>query len=172
MMVAIHLTPTRRVAPSPWRSGGSMTVAIPSEPGSMMLAIGTDASLNCVGYYLTRFIEPEDSLAQGLLPSRIVTVSDCLTDLLPDVWTFAWTKCPDDARANSASRMGVSIADLPSLSVELDGLVEQGRLGFPTFRLHGLIRKALELSRALPVVTERTPFWLVWAFLGRTWTSC
>jgi len=32
--------PTLQVAPWPWRSGGSMRLAIASEPGSIRLAIG------------------------------------------------------------------------------------------------------------------------------------
>lgn len=44
------------------------------------------------GYFLARRASTRPGLGSGLLPTNFVTLSDCLTTLVPSAWTLSWAQ--------------------------------------------------------------------------------
>jgi len=81
----------------------------------------------------------------GLVPERVVTLSTCLAPLCPDVWAYAWTKEPSEARAREQARFGLSEEAAGALTTWCDGAFQRGELGYPCVLLSRIV--ALDLWR-------------------------
>jgi hypothetical protein len=88
-------------------------------------------SLVSVGYYVPRLVAPSSMLSQGLLPSEILTLTSCLTDLFPDSWAVEWVRCSYDDRAATAARFGMPSSGVQALVRSVTELHDTGDIGWP-----------------------------------------
>jgi hypothetical protein len=68
----------------------------------------------CGGYFLTRSISRPPDVSE-LMPDRVVTLSECFTDIAPDTWADADYRYDDEERVQSALKFGISAPAVPAL---------------------------------------------------------
>jgi hypothetical protein len=64
------------------------------------------------GYVVTRTFARPPYVSADLLPDAMVSMSDCLADFVPDVWTLEWTKTSESDRVQKAGAFGLSPVEL------------------------------------------------------------
>jgi hypothetical protein len=67
------------------------------------------------GFYVTRTISRPAGLGDVLLPERLISLSSCLTEFLPDLWALDWTSCSTDEQIAAVKKLGLPEALLPTL---------------------------------------------------------
>ena len=82
------------------------------------------------GFYVTRFLEKPAGLDE-MLPDRLLTLSSCLTEFLPDDWAFAWASATDSDAAAALGKLGLSPDLLPTIRELVDAAFASGDLGWP-----------------------------------------
>lgn len=60
------------------------------------------------GYVLTHTFERPDPMSAALLPDRLLSISECLSDFAPGIWALDWTKTKESDRIRIASDFGLS----------------------------------------------------------------
>jgi hypothetical protein len=83
------------------------------------------------GFYVTRTIPRPPGLGDVLLPERLITLSSCLTEFLPDLWALDWTSCSTDERIAAVRKLGVSEELLPTLLASATDAFNRDDLGWP-----------------------------------------
>jgi hypothetical protein len=83
------------------------------------------------GFYLTRLVSRPECMSADLLPERILTVSDCITDLVPSVWAVSWATVTQAQRIDEASRVGIPESLVPEVVSWTTRALEAGRFGWP-----------------------------------------
>jgi hypothetical protein len=127
-------------------------------------------SLVSVGYYAPRLVAPPDGLSKGLLPSLLLTLTSCLTDLFPDSWALEWVRCSDDDRTATAARFGVPASEVQALVRTVTELYDTENLGWPNvwYNLEAarrLIRETFSKSSDIVLVGAGIPSDFVAALL-------
>jgi hypothetical protein len=89
------------------------------------------ANLISGGFYVTRAISRPRWLGDTLLSERLVTISSCLTEFLPDLWAFDWTPFSDDERIAEVKKLGLPEEFLPVLRRSATDALNRGDLGWP-----------------------------------------
>jgi hypothetical protein len=103
------------------------------------------------GFYVTRAISRPAGLGD-LLPERLMTLSACLTEFLPDVWALDWTSCSTDERIAAVKRLGLPEELLPTVQASATDSFNRGDLGWPcVWQSASAARAALALVKAAPV---------------------
>ena len=82
------------------------------------------------GYYLVRPTSRAEHMNAVLLPKRILTVSDCIADLAPDLWATDRSKIALESRLESASKFGIDEAGLADIIQWTTAALENGTLGW------------------------------------------
>ena len=82
------------------------------------------------GFYVTRFLEKPAGL-DDILPDRLLTLSSCLTEFLPDAWAFRWASDPDSEAVAALGKLGLSPDLLPIIRELVDSASASGELGWP-----------------------------------------
>jgi hypothetical protein len=94
------------------------------------------------GYFVIRRADRPKHLSP-LVPETFVTLSSCLTDVVPDLWTVDWENYSQEERAEEAAKFGIPSSAVPHL-VEWVTPRVQFPFGFPrledALRFHGLFR--------------------------------
>lgn len=129
-------------------------------------------SLVSVGYYAPQLVEPPSGLSQQLLPSQILTLTSCLTELFPDSWAIEWVRCSDDDRAARAARFGVPASDVQALVRTVTELHDTEDIGWPNVwnkleAARRLIGEALSNPSDIVLVGAGIPADFVEEFLSR-----
>lgn len=70
-----------------------------AEPGASALIAG--------GYYVTRPVERPPYVSAELMPPRILSVSDCLSTMVPDTWALSWVKNTESERLQELRAAGL-----------------------------------------------------------------
>jgi hypothetical protein len=127
-------------------------------------------SLVSVGYYAPRLVTPPDGLSQGLLPSKLLTLTSCLTDLFADSWALEWVRCSDDDRTAIAARFGVPASAVQALVRTVTEPHDTASLGWPNVwydleAARRLIRATCSKSSDIVLVGAGIPADFVAAFL-------
>jgi hypothetical protein len=91
----------------------------------------TTSNLIAGGCYVARILERPSGLGDDSLPERVLTVSECLTELFPGPWAIEWTRYADAERVASAAKLGISASQLPALVRRMTDLFESGSLASP-----------------------------------------
>ena len=60
------------------------------------------------GFYVTRFVERPAYVAQDMLPSRILSMSSCISPFVPDTWAIEWACDKQEERLEKAEKFGLS----------------------------------------------------------------
>jgi len=69
--------------------------------------------LSIGGYFLTRPIVRPDYVSADLMPVEFLSMSGCLAQFAPDVWSLAWASVDDNERSRNASEIGMQPSVLP-----------------------------------------------------------
>jgi len=85
----------------------------------------------CGGYFLTADVERPKYVSADLLPPRVISLSDCICDFVPDSWAVAWAAMPAKDRAIEAKKHGIGAADLPSVTSWTTERMNSGQMGWP-----------------------------------------
>lgn len=85
----------------------------------------------CGGYFLTAAVERPAYVSSDLLPSRLLSLSDCICDFVPDLWAVEWTEVSPEDRAAEAQKRGITTAKLPELIGWTTQQINSGSLGWP-----------------------------------------
>ena len=65
------------------------------------------------GIYVVQLLARPQGLGEGLLPERILTLSECLTELFPNTWALDWVSCEEAERLVSAAKLGIGAEPVP-----------------------------------------------------------
>lgn len=82
------------------------------------------------GFYVTRILQKPDGLGE-LLPDRLLTLSACLTEFVPDSWAFDWASHTRAARVAALEKLGLPADLLARISQSADAAFAAGELGWP-----------------------------------------
>ncbi len=100
------------------------------------------------GFYVTRTISTPAGLGDVLLPTRLITLSSCLTEFLPDHWALDWTSCSTDERIAAVKKLGVPEELLPILKTAASDAFNVGDLGWPcVWQSASAARAAIDLVK-------------------------
>ncbi len=106
------------------------------------------------GYFVTRSTERPEQMAADLLPARLLSLSGCICDFIPDVWAIEWTNVEPQDRVAEASKFNVSSSKLQRIVDWTTERLNVGAFGWPCvfFSVHdarefsGQFLKTLDLS--------------------------
>ena len=80
------------------------------------------------GYFVLADGKPSQSAA-GILPARIVTVSNCIADIYPGYWALPWIEAPSDEQ-RQAHELPFDAATFADIRSWVARALEQGDLGW------------------------------------------
>lgn len=60
------------------------------------------------GFYVSRFVERPTYVSHDLLPSKILSMSSCISPFLPDTWAIEWACDKPEDRLEKAKQFGLS----------------------------------------------------------------
>ena len=83
------------------------------------------------GYFLTRAVERPPYVAASLLPSRILSISECICQFVPDSWAIEWMNVEAQARAAEATERGLSPAVQSEVISWTTQKLADGDFGYP-----------------------------------------
>ena len=94
------------------------------------------------GYYLIKPANRAECMSASLLPSRILSASSCIVDMIPDSWAVEWANYSSDERQKAAISFGITQEQLPTVVEWVTGHLAANQIGWPdTFF-------SIELARA------------------------
>ena len=113
------------------------------------------------GFYVTRLLQKPDGLGD-LLPDRLLTLSACLTQFLPDSWAFDWASDSDAERRTALGALGLAVELLPVIADAVNAALSAGDLGWPNVwhsarAAQKLLDKLSLASRDLMVIELAVP---------------
>jgi hypothetical protein len=85
----------------------------------------------CGGYFLTRAVERPAYVSSDLLPPRILSLSHCICDFVPDLWAIEWVDYSPADRAAEAEKWGIQAADLSQVIEWITEQIDAGEFGWP-----------------------------------------
>lgn len=68
------------------------------------------------GYYLARRLLTPTCMSLDLLPSHILSASECISDFFPDCWAIEWASETAEERIAHASHFGIAPGALPDVT--------------------------------------------------------
>lgn len=66
------------------------------------------ADYNSGGYYISKYVERPSYSSADLLPEKILSLSGCICEFVPDTWTLSWTGDLDEDRQKNAAFFGLT----------------------------------------------------------------
>jgi hypothetical protein len=85
----------------------------------------------CGGYFITKAVARPAYVSSGLLPPRIVSLSECMCDCVPDIWAIEWTGVSPEDRTAKASKAGIAAATLDQVIRWTTQQMNTGAFGWP-----------------------------------------
>lgn len=85
----------------------------------------------CGGYFITKAVERPAYVSSGLLPPRIVSLSECICDCVPDMWAIEWTGVSPEERTAKASKADIDAATLDQVISWTTQQMNAGTFGWP-----------------------------------------
>lgn len=83
------------------------------------------------GYFLTRTLDRPDFMSAHLIPDRLISMSDCICDFVPNLWALQWAEIDSQDRIDEASRFGIPPEMVPAIVSWTTAQLEEGTVGFP-----------------------------------------
>ncbi len=83
------------------------------------------------GYFLTRPTERPEQMAADLLPARLLSLSDCICDFIPDVWAIEWVNMEPQDRIAEAANFNVPPSLLQEVVNWTTERLNKGAFGWP-----------------------------------------
>ena len=85
----------------------------------------------CGGYFLVKPADRPDYVSGDLLPPRLLSLSSCICDFIPDVWAIDWANVSPEERTAEAHKVGIEAAQLPELIDWTTQQLNAGEFGWP-----------------------------------------
>ncbi|MEP7365365.1 MAG: hypothetical protein ABI972_19095 [Acidobacteriota bacterium] len=67
------------------------------------------------GYHLARRLQAPVCRSPELLPSHVLSASECISEFLPDCWAIEWSSETGEERSTHASHFGIAPQSLPAV---------------------------------------------------------
>jgi hypothetical protein len=83
------------------------------------------------GYILTHLADRPSYTDAALIPSRLLTASDCIASMFPSFWALPGNAVKEQDRVRSAREFGLAPADLPRITEYMAGAIDKLELGWP-----------------------------------------
>jgi len=83
------------------------------------------------GYFLTKTVSRPDYMSADLLPARLLSLSHCICDFIPDLWAIEWTKVDEEERAAEALKFGVAVSQCRDVVAWTTERINSGAFGWP-----------------------------------------
>jgi hypothetical protein len=83
------------------------------------------------GFYIIRVMPRPTGLGTALLPAQILTLSNCLTEIVPDWWALEWASCSREERLAAMAKVGLRDEALPTIVRIATDAFARGELGWP-----------------------------------------
>jgi len=83
------------------------------------------------GYFLTMAVDRPEYVTAELLPSRLLSLSDCICDFIPNVWAVEWASVEAEQRVAEALKFNVPSSALPDIVNWTTERMNTGALGWP-----------------------------------------
>ncbi len=101
------------------------------------------------GYFLTKDVRRPNSVAASLMPSRLLSMSSCICDFVPDVWAVEWADMEASERAVEALKFGLPATSVDSVVQWTTEHMHTESLGWPSvfFSVNGARAFAKEFLR-------------------------
>jgi len=128
-----------------------------SEQASASNTWTTAMQLVSLGYVLTRPFPRPAYKSEDLLPSTIISASECLARFLPDIWALRWVNMTDDERATAANHFSIDGAHIDAVIHAATCEFDAGHLKWP----HTFESVSSARSFASRFYTSDAPLWLV-----------
>ena len=100
------------------------------------------------GYFLTRAVERPPCMSADLLPERVLSLSSCIADFVPDYWAVAWAGIPQEDRQAEARKVGIPVNLLSDVISWTTAQLEAGEFGWPCVFLS--VGAARDFTRRFP----------------------
>lgn len=84
------------------------------------------------GYFIGRRTPRAEYMNPVLLPSRILTASDCITDVVPDARAITWTNSSPERKSEQALRFGLAGAAAGEFTDWCTNALDSGELAWPS----------------------------------------
>jgi hypothetical protein len=111
-----------------------------------------ETSLISGGFYVTQIIPRPPFLGDLLLPDRMITLTDCLTEFLGDWWGLEWASCSNAERIAAVRKLGLPEEALPTLLRTTTDAFSRGELGWSrVWQSSMAARTSLAPFKTLPV---------------------
>lgn len=68
------------------------------------------------GYYISKYVDRPPYAAADLLPEKILSLSSCICEFIPDSWALSWAGDSGEARQKSAAFFGLSSEEFEQIS--------------------------------------------------------
>ena len=68
------------------------------------------------GYYISKYVDRPPYASADLLPAKILSLSSCISEFIPDSWALSWAGDSDEVRQNSAASFGLTPEALKQVS--------------------------------------------------------
>lgn len=83
------------------------------------------------GYYIIKSVDKQVWMKADFLPDRVISVSRCLANVLPDVWTIEWVVFEDRERRKKAAEFGLSPHAMIKVIEYLTNSLNDNVIGWP-----------------------------------------
>jgi len=93
------------------------------------MIVQENSELVAAGYIVTRWVPRPTHVEATLLPSRLLTASDCIGDMFPSLWGIHWTAISKSDRLSEAAKFGIAPEDLPRLIKRATRALDQNEFG-------------------------------------------
>ena len=82
------------------------------------------------GYFLVKYAHRAESMSADLLPARILSASNCISDI-PDAWAVKWANYNETDRNEEAAKFGITSEILPQAIDWVTSGLESQKIGWP-----------------------------------------
>ena len=100
--------------------------------GRLPMPMKHETSYVSGGYYLVRPRDRPPAFGPNLVPDKIRTVTDCLVDLAPSLWSIEWTNVSSTNREESAEKFGLLGEKFDEFIAWATAAFDQDHFGWPS----------------------------------------
>jgi len=87
--------------------------------------------IECGGYFLARAVQRPACFSADLMPAEILSLSDCIADLIPGTWTIEGVNPSSRDHESGVVKLRLASGTLASLRSYVTPRLEDGSIGWP-----------------------------------------
>ncbi|MEL7656573.1 MAG: hypothetical protein AAGU75_11770 [Bacillota bacterium] len=82
------------------------------------------------GYFIVKAAQRAECMDKELLPQKIITISECICDILPSTWALSWVNKSKQDIESAKSIWGLSDNEFDELENWVTGRFDEGKFGW------------------------------------------